>query len=83
MLRLLIIIGLLVLLSLLARRAVREFRRGLAKDRDLVRKDQMVQDPMCRTYIPAGVALEEEIEGHTYYFCSKECAQSYRKQLSA
>lgn len=83
MYRLLIIFGLLVLLYFLTRRAIREFRKGYGKGQALVRKDEMVQDPVCRTYVPRGIAVEETIRGQAYYFCSKECAETYQKQLSA
>ena len=83
MYRLLIIFGLLVLLYFLARRAIREFRGGYREGQGLVRKDDMVQDPMCRTYVPRAIAFEDKIGGQVYYFCSKECAETFQKQLSA
>jgi YHS domain-containing protein len=83
MYRLLIIFGLLVLLYFLARHAIREFRGGYRRGEGLVRKDEMVQDPICRTYVPRATALEEKIGGQMYYFCSKECAETFQKQLSA
>ncbi|MBI4002441.1 MAG: YHS domain-containing protein [Nitrospira defluvii] len=42
----------------------------------------MVQDPVCRVFIPRGDAVREEIGGQTYFFCSRGCAKVFEKQLS-
>ncbi len=82
MYRLLIILGLLVLLYFLVRRAILEFRRGVDTGQGLIVKDEMVQDPVCRVYVPRGAAVEEKIGGQTYFFCSKDCANTFEKQLA-
>ncbi len=82
MLRILVVIGLLVLLYFLVRRAMLEFRGGVDRGRELPDKDQMVQDPVCRVYVPRGAAVEEKIGGQTYYFCSRDCARTFEQQLS-
>ena len=33
--------------------------------------EELVEDPVCRTYIPVSQAYRKEISGKTYYFCSK------------
>jgi YHS domain-containing protein len=81
MYRLLIIAGLLVVAYLLVRRAYRDFLADRAS-RPLIGKDQMVQDPVCRVYVPRGVAVEEMIGGQSYYFCSRTCAEAFQKRLS-
>jgi YHS domain-containing protein len=43
----------------------------------------MVQDPNCRVFVPKGVAVQEQIGGQTYFFCSRDCAKAFQKQLSA
>lgn len=45
-------------------------------------KNDMIQDPVCRTYVPKGDAVEASIGGQTYYFCSPNCAQTFRQRLS-
>ena len=40
--------------------------------------DEMVQDPVCRVYIPKREALTAQITGTTYYFCSKECLEKFK-----
>ncbi len=82
MYRILVIIGLLVLLYFLVRRAVREFRRGLQAEGRPAIQDEMVQDPVCRLYVPRDSARVEKIGGQIYFFCSKECAQTFQKQGS-
>ncbi len=83
MIRLLIIAGVLVFLYFLVRRAIIQFRGGEGEDRFIQDQDQMIQDPVCRTYIPRSSAVTERIGGQTYFFCSRDCAHSFKKQLSA
>lgn len=82
MYRLLLILGLLLLLYFLLRSTVREFLRGHDQGRKLTDKNRMVQDPVCRTYVPQGTAVSATIGGQTYYFCSKVCAETFQRQLS-
>jgi YHS domain-containing protein len=42
----------------------------------------MIQDPMCRVFVPKGTAVQEEIGGQVYFFCSRDCAKSFQKRLS-
>ena len=46
------------------------------------RPDEMVQDPVCKVYIPKGEALRIVREGTTYYFCSRECLEKFRAERS-
>jgi YHS domain-containing protein len=81
MYRLLLIIGLLVVLYFLIRSVI----RGLSsqgRERMIGDPRQMVQDPVCRAFVPKGSAVAEEVGGQTYYFCSQDCAQTFRKQLA-
>ena len=41
-------------------------------------QDEMVQDPVCKTYVPKRVALEgNRSDGQKEYFCSVECREHY------
>ena len=82
MLRLLIVLGVLFLLYVLIRKAVREWNGEGSSGTLLGKPDHMIQDPVCRTYVPRGTAISERIGGQTYYFCSQDCAQTFQKQLS-
>jgi len=42
--------------------------------------DEMVQDPQCKTYVPARDAVKRVIKGKEYSFCSKECADSFENK---
>ncbi len=86
MYRFFLIAGLLVLFYYLLRRAMRKLRNdgGLVRSRDgQARGNQMVQDPVCRVFVPRGNAVREEIGGQTYFFCSRGCATAFQKQLSS
>jgi len=41
---------------------------------------EMVQDPVCETYIPRSRAIEKKVGGQTVYFCSPECVEAYLKK---
>ena len=44
--------------------------------------DEMVQDPVCKTYIPMRDAERRVFGGRTYFFCSKACADKFEKEES-
>ncbi|TKJ36082.1 hypothetical protein CEE39_00090 [bacterium (candidate division B38) B3_B38] len=39
----------------------------------------MVKDPVCNTYIPAGNSIVENIGGQTFHFCSPQCRDKFIK----
>lgn len=81
MYRLLLILGLLVILYFLLRRAFRGFKNSNWGDRGAsVDQDQMVQDPVCQTFVPRRIAVIEKIGGQTYCFCSRQCAARFQSQ---
>ena len=85
MYRVILILGLLVVLYFLVRKALRELKgqgqpERLAPGKD--QKDQMVQDPVCLVFVPRGVAVTEDIGGQTYYFCSRSCAHKFQEKLA-
>ena len=43
-------------------------------------QDQMIEDPVCHTFVPKRIAVIEEMGGREYWFCSKECAVTFRAQ---
>jgi YHS domain-containing protein len=44
---------------------------------------EMVQDPVCETYVPKTAALAESVNGQTVYFCSQKCADAFFKERRA
>jgi YHS domain-containing protein len=83
MYRLLLIVGLLIILYFLLRSTIREFLSNKGQGTEVLGKDDMVQDPVCRTYVPRGSAVSARIGGQTYFFCSQDCAHTFRQQLSS
>lgn len=85
MYRLLLIVGLLALLWYLLRRTIaarRDSGGWLSGVKDQPQGNHMVQDPVCRVYIPRANAVREEIGGQAYLFCSHDCAKVFLEQLS-
>ncbi|HJR76871.1 MAG TPA: hypothetical protein VJ805_07850 [Nitrospiraceae bacterium] len=85
MYRIILILVLLTLLYFLLRSAIRELReRAMRGDpnRQLSDKHQMIQDPNCRVFVPKGAAVQHQIGGQIYFFCSRDCAMAFQKQLS-
>jgi uncharacterized protein len=44
--------------------------------------EDLVEDQFCHTYIPLSQSYKKEITGKDFYFCSKECCESYILQKS-
>jgi YHS domain-containing protein len=43
--------------------------------------EDLVEDPVCRTYIPVSNSLVLENNGRKLFFCSRECLEKYRSSL--
>jgi len=43
----------------------------------LDKAEEMVQDPVCLSYIPRGSALSVREGEKVYYFCTEECRSSF------
>lgn len=41
---------------------------------------EMVQDPVCKVYVPKKDAVPLVQGGSTYYFCSRNCLDSFRQR---
>ncbi len=80
--RIIIILVLLIILFFMLRTSIRELMGKKKSDSLLPGKDVMVQDPVCKTYIPAGSAKSEKIGGQQYYFCGDECADKFKSYMS-
>ena len=48
--------------------------RPLEQDQE---PDVLVQDPVCKTFIPRREALRAEKDGATYFFCSEGCLKRF------
>lgn len=43
------------------------------------RRDELVKDPVCQTYVVMSRALRSEVGGATVHFCSRECQARYAR----
>ena len=41
--------------------------------------NEMVQDPVCKVYVPKKEALHLDLAGKSYYFCSRMCMDKFQK----
>jgi YHS domain-containing protein len=88
MYRIFLIIFLLIVLYFLLRQMFRGFNSTARESRRISvsgegrEEDQaeMIEDPVCHTFVPKRIAVIEEMGGCTYYFCSNECAVIFRGQ---
>lgn len=88
MYRLFLIIFLLIVLYFLLRQMFRGFNSPTRDGRSISaggaerdeEQDQMIEDPVCHTFVPKRIAVIEEMGGRTYCFCSKKCAVTFRSQ---
>lgn len=55
-------------------------RVGPAETKAAVAGEDLVEDPVCHTYVPIGDACRTEIDGKTLYFCSQKCLERYKKE---
>ncbi|HDZ91587.1 MAG: YHS domain-containing protein [Deltaproteobacteria bacterium] len=76
----------LVLLGYILYRVVRKYisitQRG-EQTRGEGPVDEMVQDPACKTYIPRRDALRRVMGGKEFFFCSRECADRFEREMRA
>lgn len=50
--------------------------------RDSGEDEEMVLDPVCKSYVPVSSAVRLDIDGQTEYFCSPECAKRFSSSAS-
>lgn len=41
--------------------------------------EEMMQDPICKTYIPKSQAVLHHEKNKTVFFCSEDCKNKYKK----
>jgi YHS domain-containing protein len=69
-------LAVLVVVMLLPRLAA--WGRGQFANRP-ERRDELVKDPVCQTYVVMSRALRSEVDGTTVHFCSRACQDKYRR----
>jgi YHS domain-containing protein len=66
----------LVLVVIVISRILNGRQRGGAPVRRS-RRDELVKDPVCQTYVVLSRAVTAEVEGTVTHFCSRECAARF------
>jgi YHS domain-containing protein len=51
---------------------------GTPKAPPPVTGEDLVEDPVCHTYVPVTHARRAEIDGKIVYFCSEKCLEQYK-----
>ncbi len=80
MIRLLIIFALFYIIFRLLTRSVSSNRGHVEPPPS---DDLLVEDPVCHTYVPQKDSESLQVNGTTYYFCSKECLQKFKTNQGA
>ena len=65
---------------LLGRFSGKLFSRLTAKSKRADPGADLVQDPICGTYLSKKTAPETRKDGTTHYFCGRECAEAFEKR---
>jgi YHS domain-containing protein len=55
-------------------------KAGPAEIRTAVSGEDLVEDPVCHTYVPIGDTCRTQIDGKTVYFCSPKCLEQYKSE---
>ncbi|OHE24251.1 MAG: hypothetical protein A2Z43_08460 [Syntrophobacterales bacterium RBG_19FT_COMBO_59_10] len=42
--------------------------------------EELIEDPLCHTYVPMSHACRASIDGKAVYFCSQKCLERYIKE---
>ena len=66
----------LVLLAIVVSRALKAWQRRVPPVTSN-RRDELVKDPVCQTYVVLSRAVSEEVDGTVTHFCSRECAARF------
>ena len=67
------VLGIIVILFVILVRALFPSAKKKAADEP----DEMVQDPNCKAYVPKFQAIEKNMAGEAYFFCSEKCAEEF------
>ena len=74
-----LLIGIIVVYLLYRLIAGKKPRQGPSKT-ELKAGEDLVQDPVCRTYVPISHAHRLSIDGKVCYFCGAACLEQYKKE---
>jgi len=72
----LVLVVILILAVVVVSRMVNAWRQTAAAARP-TRRDELVKDPVCQTYVVLSRAVTAEVDGQVAHFCSRECAARF------
>jgi uncharacterized protein len=76
---LVILLGIFIIykiFSMIRRQRLGASRKSQIKSNS-VKGEDLVEDPVCHTYVPVSQAYRKEIDGKDYFFCSGECCEKF------
>jgi YHS domain-containing protein len=75
----LLLVGAILLAVVLLWPLLRGLPRGLPPAGG-TRRNELVKDPVCQTYVVLARAVRRQVDGATVYFCSAECAERHARR---
>jgi len=79
--RIILIFVLIYIIGRLFREVFGHRKKDRYKTRNGGIVDEMVQDPVCKVYVPRRGAVRRFSHGEELFFCSSECAEKYLSDL--
>lgn len=79
MFRLILLAGIVYLLFKWLRKSGPPEKREPPINRPGQTAEEMMQDPICGTYVPVSQAVTLKREKETLYFCSDECRDKFKE----
>jgi YHS domain-containing protein len=76
--RLLVLLAIAVLVVMALMPRLRAWTRTIPTPRG-ERRDELVKDPVCQTYVLMSRAIRSSANGVIVHFCSRECAERYSR----
>lgn len=55
-------------------------KSGAAGPKPPAAGEDLIEDPLCHTYVPVSHAHPASIDGKTVYFCSQKCLERYIRE---
>ena len=69
----------MIVFAYVIRFLIKNFLSGIKSVKKDPELEELVQDPICQTYIPKRSALKKRVRGRDYYFCNSECLRKFIK----
>jgi YHS domain-containing protein len=74
----LLLVVVVALVAIIVNRVLNAWRR-VEPVPPRTRRDELVKDPVCQTYVVLSRAVRAEVNGTVTHFCSRECAARFAR----